>query len=330
MSGSLDDLVHRADLDDLVRHVDSTCTARDWAHLVRVRDKARAAVDTGRQLWPIATLANHRLALHAPAEFAVRALDDTARTFMPGPVSEILAVHHGWRDLAPHLPPGHDRALVAHERSLRGDVIEPDEPSLLDVPIEVQAFEPVYALATYDDDGLEAPPPATPGSAAWTAFEVERAPVETLVDDDTVPAFRQMMSPWTAGSNGVARAVVVRGEADDALAVLGGGAMRGRRAQVTSAEAMAHLAWAAASGGAHGRRRGAATGRSEAWWLVAVFTGLDEPWPVDPAEFGAVLGSLSCTLFENDEAPTAGWGLGLVLVDPDEELSVALWARDAV
>lgn len=328
MSASLDELIHRADLDDLVRHVDSTCASGDWTHLVRVRDTARAAVDTGRQLWPIATLANHRLALHAPAAFAVRALDDTARTFMPGPVSEILSIHHTWHDLAPHLPQGHDRALVAHERSLRGDSIEPDEPSLLDIPIALQPFEPRYALATYDDDGLDALPPAV--SAPWTSFEVSRSSINVFTDDDTVHAFRQMMNPWTAGSNGLARAAVVRGDADDALAALGGGAMVGRRAPVSAAEILAHLAWAAASGGAHGRRRGAATGRSEAWWLLAVFIGLDEPWPVELDEFGAVLRDLTCMVFDNDEAPTAGWGLGLVLVDHDEEMSVALWARDGV
>ena len=83
----LDALVSRADLDGLVRHVDATCAAREWDHLVRVRDRSRAAVDTGRQLWPIATLANYRLALWAPAELAVRALDDTARTCMPAKVA---------------------------------------------------------------------------------------------------------------------------------------------------------------------------------------------------------------------------------------------------
>lgn len=328
MSDALDDLIHRADLDDLVRHVDSTCAARDWSHLVRVRDRARAAVDTGRQLWPIATLANFRLALRAPAEFAVRALDDTARTFMPGPVGEILAVHHAWDELAPHLPPGHDRALVAHERSLRGDAIDAREPSLLDIPFAVQSWEPAYALATYDDDGFDAPPPTC--APSWSPVAPHAADlVEVLDDDETVHAFRQMMSPWTAGSNGTARATVVRGDAHDALAAHGGvGATH--LAPITPAEAMAQIAWAAASGGAHGRRRGAASGRSEAWWLLAVFTGLDEPWPADADELGAVIAALECFVVGHDRAPTVGWGLDLVLVDRDEGLSVAVSARDSV
>jgi len=332
VADSLDDLIHRADLDDLVRHVESTCAARDWVHLVRVRDRARAAVDTGRQLWPIATLANHRMALHAPAEIAVRALADPARTFMPGPVSEILAVHHDWHDLEPHLPPGHDRALVAHERSLRGDAVDAAEPSLLDIPVALQEWEPAYTLATYDDDGVDAPPAKM--TLSWSPVETrETRTVEVLGDDETVHTFRQMMAPWTTGSNGSARATVVRGDAHDAVAVHASDSAHAdgiRIAAITASDALAALAWAAASGGAHGRRRGAATGRSEAWWLLAVFTGLDQPWPADPDEFGEVIGSLECFAFENDGAPTGGWGLGLVLVDRDEGLSVSLSARDSV
>ena len=45
-------LIHRADLDGLVRLVDSLTAGRDWAGLRRVRDEAKAAVRTGRQLWP--------------------------------------------------------------------------------------------------------------------------------------------------------------------------------------------------------------------------------------------------------------------------------------
>jgi len=328
VSDSLEDLIHRADLDDLVRHVDSTCAARDWSHLLRVRDSARAAVETGRQLWPIATLANFRLALRAPAEFAARALDDTARTFMPGPVSEILAVHHSWDELAPHLPPGHDRALVAHERSLRGDAIEPREPSLLDIPIAPQPWEPTYALATCDDDGFDTPPP--PCTPAWSPVTARSTDlVDALSDDETVHAFRQMMSPWTAGSNGTAHATVVRGDARVALAVhTRAGATH--LAPITPAEAVAQIAWAAASGGAHGRRRGAATGRSEAWWLLAVFTGMDEPWPADADEFGAVIGALECFMARTERASAAGWEIDLVLEDRDEGISVAMSARDSV
>jgi hypothetical protein len=324
VADSLDDLVHRADLDALVRHVDDTCSSRDWHHLLRVRDATRAAVDTGRQLWPIATLANYRLALRAPADMAVRAFDDSARTFMPGPVSEILAQHHTWEELSPLLHAGHDRALVAYERALRGDAVDPREPALLDIPVAPLPWEPTYALAAYDDDGVHAPPPDVV-SAPWrTVRGVSGRPLT----DPTVDAFRQMMAPWTAQSNGRASAAVTEGGTEEALGAIG--VDSARVTDVTPADALAHLAWAAADGGAKGRRRGAASGRGEAWWLLAVFLGVEDPWPVDPGEMGGLVPNLECCLFENDEAPTAGWGLGLILVDRDEGLSCALVARDGL
>ena len=319
---TLDSLVQRADLDGLVRHVDDTCAAREWDHLLAVRDAARRAVDTGRQLWPIATLANQRLALWAPAPLAARAFDDAARTFMPGPVSEIVAVHHTWRDMSPHLVDGHDRALVAHERALRGDEIDGDEPEMLDVPFAIQSWEPRYEVAVYTDDGVDSPAPVIDVEWEWIACE----PAATIADDPTADAFRRMMEPWTAQSNGSARCAVVEGDETDALGALGFD--RVLLSPITPQDALARLAWAAASGGAHGRRRGAATGRSEAWWLLAVFAGLDDEWPCDPAGLGEVVESCEWFAFENDEAPTGGWGLHLVVVDPEEGLAAAFDATD--
>ena len=213
LRATLEELVQRADLDGLVRHVDDTCSAREWSHLVRVRDSARAAVDTGRQLWPIATLANYRLALWAPAELAVRALDDTARTFMPGPVSEIIAVHHRWEDLEPFLAPGHDRSLVAHERALRGDDIDAGEHSALDIPMAAQAWEPRYEPASYTDDGVDAQMPDVP-RADETVVAIPGEPVD---DPETVTAFRVLMEPWTSQSNGSARCTIAEGGIPEVL-----------------------------------------------------------------------------------------------------------------
>lgn len=322
MSDRLDDLVLRADLDGLVRHVDSVCAARDWAHLVEVRDSARAAVATGRQLWPIATLANHRLALLAPAPFAVRALEDGSRLFMPGPVSEILAVRHTWDELSPHLPPGHDRSLVAHERALRGDLIDPGEPDVLEIGWVRRRWEPDYALADYGDDGVDAPaPPVTA-----PVDEARAIPAEALDDPETVNAFRRLVEPWTAQSNGTAEAALAEGGPLEALGALGMGDVR--LARVDTAEAVSLLAWAGASGGAHGKRRGAATGRAEAWWLLGVLTGLDEEWPCDPTWFDEIMESLEFHAWTHDGAPTVGWGLRLVVCDPGEGLSLAMAASD--
>ena len=72
----LDALIHRADLDGLVRMVDDRCSTSDWDGLLRLRDRARHAVETGRQLWPAATLAEYRLALLAPPPFVAAVLDE--------------------------------------------------------------------------------------------------------------------------------------------------------------------------------------------------------------------------------------------------------------
>lgn len=321
MTAHLDELIHRADLDELVRHVDATCAGHDWDHLVRVRDAARAAVSTGRQLWPIATLANYRLALWAPAQHAVRALDDAVRIFMPGPVSEILAVHHTWAELSPHLPHGHDRSLVAYERALRGELVA-DEHGVLDIPFAVQAWEPTYAVATYSDDGVDCPSPASPPCTTT----VTSTPTESVDDPETVSAFRRLVEPWTAQSNGTASAAVADGGVADALGALGVHAAR--TAAMRPEDGLALLAWAGASGGARGKRRGAATGRGEAWWFLASFTGLSDGWPCDPDELGEVVQSLQFHAWESDEASTGGWRLHLVIVDPDEGLSLALRAVD--
>lgn len=323
MAASLDELVQRADLDGLVRHVDDTCASRDWDHLLRVRDAARAAVSTGRQLWPIATLANYRLALWAPAHLAVRALDDTARTFMPGPVSEILAVHHTWDDLEPHLEFGHDRSLVAYERALRGDTIDFNEHQALEIPFSPGEWEPKYQLAGYNDDGVVDEMPMF--SMRWESCMPR--PAEPM-SDAALSVFAHMMSPWTTQSEGSARAVVVEGDVEDALGALG--AHTASVSPMTPHDALLWLAWAGSSGGAHGKRRGVATGRSEALWFLSVFTGLDEDWPDSFDELGDTLESLNFYAFTHDATPTSGWMLNLMIEDPDEGLTVALSASDHV
>lgn len=322
MADALESLVNRADLDGLVRHVDATCSARDWDHLLDIRNSSRAAVSTGRQLWPIATLANYRLALWSPAEFAVRALDDTARTFMPGPVSEIISVFHTWEELDEHLADGHDRSLVAHERALRGDFINEHEQSVLDIPFEVQPWEPQYELASYNDNGVDFPAPDIVLDYTH-AKTVSSTPID---DPETNDAFRRLVEPWTAQSNGSASIAIVEGGVEEALGAL---ALKNvRTAPITAQDALAWLSWAGASGGAHGKRRGTATGRSDAWWFLATFTGLSDDWPCDATELGEVLASLAYYTFQHDHTPTGGWNISLVIADPEEGLAVALEAFD--
>jgi hypothetical protein len=314
-------LVDRVDLDGLVRLIDDTVSDGDWKRLVRVRDSCTSAVKTGRQVWPIATLANYRLALWAPAEFACRALDDSLRTFMPGPISEILAVHHSWGDLAPHLDPSPDRSLVAHERALRGDIIDSHEFTTLDMPFALQPWEPSYDEPTYTDDGGQFPAPPAPMTTTVTTSSSE-----SIDDPDTTAAFRLLVEPWTTASNGRADIAIVEG---DGLAALGAlGIKDARHGEIDSSLALRWLVWAASSGGAHGRRRGRANGRSLSWWFLHQFLDLGDTWPTNPDELGARITDLTCHIWDMNEQVT-GWSLQLTIDDSTTGLACAIHARDA-
>ncbi len=322
----LDTLIHRADLDGLVRLVDELTAAGDWARLRRLRDAARHALGTGRQLWPAATHAEYRLALLAPAEWAAGVLDESSGRFTIGPLTEVVAQHHTWAELAPLLEPGPRAAVVAHERVLRGESIEATSvaelPNTLDLPYELAPWEPRYALADYRADGAEFAAPELPTGLAELALpaNVDGA----LVDDELVElAVRQLVEPWTASSDGRADLVTVEG--DMATAVRALGITAARAVELAPVDALTWLAWAGASGGAHGRRRGAAAGRFGALWLVAALGDILDDWP---QAIGDAVAGLRWWWWDAHE-PVTGWQLQLTVEDPAEGVAWAISARDA-
>ena len=323
----LDALIHRADLDGLVRLVDDCCSAGDWERLRRLRDAARHAIGSGRQLWPAATLAEYRLALLAPAPMAAGVLDEGSGRFTLGPLTEVVAQHHTWRQLAPMLEPGPRAALVAHERVIRGEVIDLESvaglPDVLDLPYELAAWEPDYVLAEYHDVGAEFPAPPIPD--ALVDVELPTARPDRLDDPSVDLAVRQLVDAWTTSSNGRADVTAVEGDAATALRALG--LASARRAELPSAQAIRWLAWAGASGGAYGRRRGAAAGRFGALWLVAALGDALDDWPLATAELGELAGELRWWWWDAHE-PVTGWQLQLVVEAPDG-LAWAITARDA-
>jgi hypothetical protein len=327
----LDELVHRADLDELVRLIDTCTSTRDWPTLRAVRDRCRAALDTGRQLWPAATLAEYRLALWAPAEWAAGVLGEDGGRFSIGPLTEVVAQHHTFAELGPFLESGPRRAFVAHERVLRGETIDDGmRASLLDVidlPWQLQPWEPAYVLATYSDEGIEAPSPDALPPSAFEPIVPATADVEVLDDDAFTRSVRDLVEPWTASSNGRAESVCVDSDRPaDALTALG--VRQGRLAPLTHGHALQWLAWAGASGGAFGRRRGGALGRFGAWWVLGALAG-DEPGAeLDPDELGAVAAGLRWWWWDANE-PQSGWELRLVVVDPEIGQAWAINARDS-
>ena len=320
----VDDLVHRADLDGLVRLVDRFCADDDWPSLLELRNSCRAAVITGRQLWPAATLAEYRLALRAPAAWATQVLDEDSGRFTIGPLTEVVAQTHQFSDLRCALPDGPRVGFIAHECALRGQGIPADLANPLEIPFEMQSWEPQYRLAEYSDDGLSAPAPQLPAASEFVAMRTDGG--EVVDDPDVSLAVRQLIEPWITSSNGHVEIVAVEGSAAAAVAELGVASCK--LAKIAPAQAMAWLAWAGASGGAHGRRRGAAIGRFGAWWTVAALDDRADHWPVDPGEVGDALAALDWYWWDAGE-PRLGWELQLAVADPIEGYAWAISAHDA-
>ncbi len=324
----LDTLIHAVDLDGLVRLVDARCASNDWAGLLRLRDRCAAATrDTGRQLWPAATLAEYRLALLAPPEWAGTVLDGDAGRFTIGPLSEVVAVNHTWGELAPHLQPVPVATFVAHERSIRGELIDPDSiaelPPVLDIPVALQSWEPDYPTSTYTDAGAEHPEP--PHTGEMTSMRTtDRA--EGVDDAATELAVRHLVEPWTSASTGRAEVVCVEGTHLDALGKLG--VRSARLVEIDAAEALAWIAWSGASGGARGRRRGMAHGRFAMWWLLGALGDLHDEWPPANHEIESLLDDLRWYRWDAHEPP-GGWRLQLAIEDESERLAWAINASDA-
>lgn len=323
----LDALIHSGDLDALVRMIDDRCAASDWAGLLRVRDRSRAAVATGRQLWPAATLAEYRLALLADAEHVAVVLDETdglSGRFTIGPLTEVASQHHSWSDLVPFLDLGPRASFVAHERAIRGERIDTTSTELapvLDIPVEIQPWEPTYPVAVYSDAGGEFPAP----DRADDWIDVIPTSGSEELDDDVELALRDLVEPWITSSNGRAETVCVSGDVAAALGALG--LRRARVCELDADEALAWIAWAGASGGAHGRRRGAAAGRFGAWWLLAALGDLLDDWPIDPDELGDLADDLTWFRW-NAYEPEVGWSIHLAVEDPDNGVAWALVAQD--
>ncbi|MGH9119775.1 MAG: hypothetical protein ACRD0A_18450, partial [Acidimicrobiales bacterium] len=211
---TLDELIELGDLDELVREIDRLGERRDWSGLVRLRDRSRAALARGKQLWPAASLAEYRLALDAPGRFAGPVVAEGAGRFALGPLPEVAASTHSWAELAPNLDGGPPAAAVAHERVVRGedlvgDVRVPDGV-FSPLPLALQPWEPAaYPVATYAADRLDAPMPSLPPPAPVEL--PTRSPVERLPSVVEAQALTQLADAWVTGSNGRASAVAVAG-----------------------------------------------------------------------------------------------------------------------
>jgi len=339
MSQHLDDLVTRADLDGLVRLIDAECASRDWAHLLEIRAAARQAVQTGRQLWPAATLAEYRLALHAPADIATQVLRGEASRFTLGPLTEVIAQHHTWDQLAEFLPHEPQSTYVAYECALRGNEIAnaDDLFPALEIPVQRSSWEPQYQLAVYADNEAVFEAPTLPPTSDATTCDTPTKDLTSLdavtasrIENESVErAARQLVEAWTTQSNGHCTTVLVSGEITNALGALGDLQTTSVNLRaLSSQDALKWLAWAGASGGAHGRRRGAATGRFGAWWMLAALGDALHSWPLTAQRAGGIAAQWSWSWWDN--GPASGWQLQLVAHNATTNMSWAINAHDAL
>jgi hypothetical protein len=319
------DLIEAQDLNALLRAVDSACEARLWDQLVELADRCDAAIERGKQLWPISAHIDYRLALEAPGEHAAAVLHPDVGRFSLGPLTEVAASTHRWEELAPHIEVPQMAAYVAQERVLRGEALVGDDrahPEVLELPLYLQSWEPTYTLATFRSSFVEI---AEPWGPRAPLLAHERCEGRSLEDPELVDALLDLVAPWTAESNGAARAVVVEGTAASAVSAL---TLDGfRMGRLTVAEAIQRLAWAAGSGGAHGRRRGAALGRFLAWYVGALL--VEAPWPPDPDDLGRALARFRWYRWD-EGADEAGWVLRVAVEHSDGGWAAAIAATDVL
>ncbi len=331
---SLDAALGSGDLDELLRWVDRLCEARDWDGLVTLGERSRTAFATsGRQLWPIVSQVEYRLALEAPGAWAASVLVEGAGRFALGPLPEVAASTHSWAELAPHLSAGPASGLAAHERVVRGeDVSDAGGVGLevLELPGALCPWEPAYPLATYRADGADFLTPAPPRLTALD-LPLRTAALDAVVDDvEACTALRALVERWVVESDGVVEVGAVHGRAEVAIAAVaavGGAGGPVRAAEVAPSQALAAMAWAGASGGAHGRRRGAAVGRFGAWWALAAVAGLLDDWPVPPEQLGDAAAELRWLIWE-PAVFSGGWSLHLAVEDPEDNLAWVIAATD--
>lgn len=314
--------IERGDLDELQRVVDGCCAARDWDALVELRDRATRAFERGHQLWPTAASAEYRLALEAPPEFAALVLVEGTGHFALGPLAEVAASTHTWEQLAPHVAHGPLAVIALHERAVRGEDCSDGPlpgPPVLTLARRLASWEPSYPVATYRADRGEFPAPDLP---TMTEVSLPTTP-PTGSDDPVTEALAALAAAWSTGSEAAVSVAAVDGDAADAIAALG--VTSARAAVVDPTDAVASMAWAAASGGAFGRRRGAAAGRFDAWWVLATLADVDLDH-IDPEDLGEEAAAFEYRLWDRG-GPVRGWELRLAVTDPHRGRS---WVVEAV
>jgi hypothetical protein len=310
--------IESSDTDELLRVVDGLCSAQAWDDLVELRSRCREAVGRAKQVWGVEEHIRYRLALEAPPAFAGPEISEGQSRFALGPLAEVAASTKSWLEMERHLEIGPQRRTFAAERVVRGENVRDGN---LDLPGTLQGWEPAYQLATYKRDKVEAPSPPPP-EVSEIALPID---FELVDDAQSEASLADLVQPWTDESNGRCQTTAVAGDHLAAIRALG--ATMCRDGEIGPTRGLAWMGWAAASGGAHGRRRGSAAGRHLAWWTISVMADL--AWPCAPDDLGVAASRFRWFWFD-DGSPSSGWALRLAIEDPESGLSWAVSAVDQV
>jgi hypothetical protein len=319
---------------ELCGEIDSLVLDDDWDGVVGARDSARRAVERGHQLWPVAAYAEYRMALDGPPKLAVSVVDAPSMRYAIGPFPEVIATTHRWDDVAPFVPGTPGGSTLAHEFVAAGCLLINDPvalslPAVFDLPLELQAWEPAPHPAVYGIGRVEHPRPPLP---LLTRVDVRSTRRSSFGDEITTGSLTQLVRPWAAESNGRIDVCAVDGDSFAAIATLG--VSMPVVAEIDLTTAVALMTWVAAGGGAHGRRRGLASARSDSWWALTCLCGFGEDViengrTIDPTELAEALPDLKWTLWSAGE-PDTGWAFQLAVEMPAESLAWAISAVDAV
>lgn len=324
-SDALTPLIESSDLAGLSRAIDGICSARDWDALIDLRDRCEEAVERGKQLWGVAQFAEYRLALEAPADLAATVMTDGRGRFALGPLWEVAASSHRWDDLERHVDVPTVRAMIAHERSIRGDSVDEStiDRAILAIPAALEPWEPEYPTAEYRSDRAAFPDDVFEIEMPW--IDLPDA-AEPDAEDPVTDALMDLVKPWWEDSLGKAEVITVTGTVEQAIRALG--PHRARLAEVDLGTALTAMTWAGASGGGHGRRRGTPVGRAGAWWVMLEALGYDEV-PEDLAALGAEAASLRWVLWDPGDR-IGGWNLHIGIEDGEDGIAWVLSAVDAL
>lgn len=327
------DLIESQDLDSLILTADDWARSASWTRLASLRDGAIYALEAGHQLWPLAARIDYLFALGGPAKLAGPSVSSSLSRFTPGPLTEVGALAHTWRDLSAEIQEPHCAAIFAQERVLRGEILDDELGGIahfLDLPAHLLDWEPRYPLADYGIDDYAFPTPAA--ESVGEPISLQLSPGSTPSHSGSTneshrhiaDALRSLTEVWTSQSNGRCEVFVAQSDIDDALASLG--PRQVTLTKITPKHALATMAWAAASGGAYGRRPGAAAGRIGALWVAAQIAELE--WPPNFGRLGELALDTDWYLWDTG-APDTGWRLQVAFQNQTSGIAGALEASDA-